>query len=142
MSSKTQYMRDAYAANPEKFRERSRAWRKRNPEKAREISRKGHAKKDRFVTALQSSRRAAGRGDYLPCSATVDEIKVAFTGKCEICGTPELECSKRLLMDHCHGTGVFRGWLCRKCNSALGLFNDSEELVVDALHYLMNGEVR
>lgn len=135
-------MQDAYNADPEKFCKRSRDWRKKNPEKAIAISRKCHKQKDRFVVALQSSRKAARNGGYVSCIATLEEIKGAHAGRCFICGVPEIECSRKLVMDHCHETGEFRGWLCRKCNSALGFFRDNEELLVDALHYLMKGEVR
>ena len=39
-------------------------------------------------------------------------------------------------MDHDHETKQFRGWLCRKCNIALGNFCDSIELLEKAIEYL------
>jgi hypothetical protein len=57
-------------------------------------------------------------------------------GVCAICRQPsELE-SGRLAVDHCHETGAIRGLLCRKCNSGLGLLNDSLEMLVNAINYL------
>jgi hypothetical protein len=41
-----------------------------------------------------------------------------------------------LHFDHCHETGLFRGWLCSKCNSGLGLLGDNEEALERALRYL------
>ncbi len=131
-------IRDNYSADPEKFRKCSREWRRKNPGKALATSRRCQEKKDRFVTALQSSRRAAKNGSYMPCSATLEEIRSAYTGRCEVCGVPDLECSGKFHMDHNHETGEFRGWLCGNCNKGLGFLKDSEELLINALHFLMN----
>ena len=38
--------------------------------------------------------------------------------RCELCG--QLPKERRLHADHCHHTGMFRGWLCYRCNSMLG----------------------
>jgi len=58
---------------------------------------------------------------------------------CAICGNAPEEgraSSKKLSVDHCHTTGAIRGLLCQKCNTALGLFNDSAEIIKKALNYL------
>jgi hypothetical protein len=48
-----------------------------------------------------------------------------------------------LVFDHCHGSQVFRGWLCHVCNKALGAFNDDTELLRKAIQYLeLNGKPR
>ncbi len=55
-------------------------------------------------------------------------------GVCAIC---EGACtSGRLSVDHCHNTGRVRGLLCRTCNTAIGLLDDSPTLVAVALKYL------
>jgi hypothetical protein len=41
---------------------------------------------------------------------------------CECCGQPS---KRRLHLDHDHGTGCFRGWLCIGCNVLLGRMGDS-----------------
>lgn len=58
-------------------------------------------------------------------------------GVCAICGK-ENTCGRRLAIDHCHTTGKIRGLLCSKCNSALGVFNDSREMLSKAIDYLNN----
>jgi hypothetical protein len=39
-------------------------------------------------------------------------------------------------IDHCHVTGSVRGILCRRCNSALGLFEESPATLERAFEYL------
>ena len=41
---------------------------------------------------------------------------------CEVCLSTE-----RIVYDHSHDTGLFRGWLCNACNVALGLVKDDPE---------------
>ena len=40
------------------------------------------------------------------------------------------------VLDHCHETESFRGWLCHKCNRALGGFDDDIEMLLRAKKYL------
>ncbi|MEK9919001.1 MAG: endonuclease domain-containing protein [Pelagibacteraceae bacterium] len=39
-------------------------------------------------------------------------------------------------LDHDHETGKFRGWLCNKCNSGLGFFNDDPDVIGRAAKYM------
>ena len=43
---------------------------------------------------------------------------------------------KPLVLDHCHKTHSFRGWICQACNAALGLLADDPELFGRAIEYL------
>ena len=40
------------------------------------------------------------------------------------------------VLDHCHDTDTFRGWLCHKCNRALGGFDDDIEFLKRAIRYV------
>tara|TARA_R100001510_G_C7523268_1_gene117857 strand:- start:38 stop:481 length:444 start_codon:yes stop_codon:yes gene_type:complete len=40
------------------------------------------------------------------------------------------------VIDHCHITDTFRGWLCHKCNRSLGGFDDDEDMLGRAIDYL------
>ncbi len=77
---------------------------------------------------------------------TVEEYDkmVEDSGGCEICGLTQEESLKidnrRLCVDHCHITGKIRGILCSKCNTALGKFKDSPQILQIAINYL-NKEV-
>jgi hypothetical protein len=57
--------------------------------------------------------------------------KIMLKNHCEICGN-----QSKLCYDHCHESGEFRGTLCNKCNSAIGLFNDSILTLKSAISYL------
>jgi hypothetical protein len=53
------------------------------------------------------------------------------TTACVICGS-----THRLCIDHCHTTETVRGILCTQCNSGLGMFRDSAQLLAKAIKYL------
>ena len=55
--------------------------------------------------------------------------------KCEICGD-----SSRICFDHDHKTGEFRGWICWKCNLALGMVKDNNKLLIKLAKYLQKHE--
>lgn len=50
---------------------------------------------------------------------------------CVICKS-----TKRLHIDHCHNTHKFRGLLCGKCNTGLGMFDENIEKLLKAISYL------
>ena len=57
--------------------------------------------------------------------------------KCAICKCDETEAFKCLLfVDHCHTSGKVRGLLCHHCNTALGKFKDSKEILSSAIDYV------
>lgn len=52
--------------------------------------------------------------------------------KCAICG----DMSEKLCVDHDHKTGKVRGLLCSNCNTSLGKFKDSIQILKNAISYL------
>ena len=54
---------------------------------------------------------------------------------CDLCGEA-FETLEAAHYDHDHETGKFRGWLHRRCNTALGWLGDNEEGLRRALAYL------
>ena len=61
--------------------------------------------------------------------------------KCYLCGSSGFligtnNHSEKLAVDHCHDTGKVRKILCHNCNRALGLLQDSPELMRRAAEYI------
>ena len=54
---------------------------------------------------------------------------------CDICKT---EC--KTVLDHNHNNNKFRGWLCTRCNTGIGLFDDDTKLLQEAINYIKNSE--
>lgn len=108
----------------EKNRIRERAsgvrYRERNPD----VAKNGHLKRNFNITLQQYK----------------DMLESQNNG-CDICGKQETEKTrtgkiKELAVDHCHITGKVRGLLCFRCNSALGKFDDSVDILKKAFLYL------
>jgi len=59
-------------------------------------------------------------------------------GGCAICGVTEPggRFNKHFHVDHDHQTGKIRGLLCYRCNTSIGAFGDSAELLRHAVKYL------
>lgn len=55
---------------------------------------------------------------------------------CEICGEAPSGKRRNLCLDHCHATNLFRGWLCGRCNSAIGLMRDNPVIMERATDYV------
>lgn len=70
--------------------------------------------------------------------AEVEELqRRAATEACELCGRYETKSRwKKLFIDHDHQTKKVRGLLCMECNTGLGKFKDSPELLRKAANYL------
>ena len=79
----------------------------------------------------------------MPEAEYLDKL-VKQNGVCAICKKPEtvtrLGKLKALAVDHNHTTGKNRGLLCQKCNTGMGQFNESPELLISAAQYLRSYE--
>lgn len=64
-----------------------------------------------------------------------DQMLLKQNGLCAICGRVD-ETGKRLAVDHSHETGKIRGLLCTGCNTGLGKFKDSSQLLNKAATYI------
>lgn len=69
--------------------------------------------------------------------AEYEAMRVAQGGVCAICQGPP-QPNRRLSVDHDHQTGRIRGLLCTRCNTGIGLLNDSPTVLQQAVKYLTN----
>lgn len=58
-----------------------------------------------------------------------------MSGLCQLCGNRPAEA-----VDHCHATGLFRGFLCGLCNRGIGMLGDTLDSVRKAVVYLESRE--
>ena len=102
--------------------------------------------KEKPVSQYRLYRRATGdKGSRdskcKKCSKLQQEIadclrKTAppYKGTCACCGKKE----PNPVLDHCHETSIFRGWLCPPCNLGIGTLGDTLNDIENALVYLRN----
>lgn len=76
-------------------------------------------------------------------NAVVEKIRLTAPPKPEICDcckkAPKHLSGRRkvgLVLDHDPSTNTFRGWLCDKCNKAIGMLGDDLDGILNALDYL------
>jgi hypothetical protein len=87
------------------------------------VSKQAHAKRVQLVYGLTAT-------EY-------HELLEYQDGRCYVCH--RRPASKRLAVDHDHGTGAVRGLLCKACNrDILGHLGDSVEALHRAIEYLTN----
>jgi hypothetical protein len=79
----------------------------------------------------------------IPCAyeqgkATRELYKHNIKPSSIVCPICDKEATGRdVVLDHDHETLEFRGWLCNKCNSALGNFYDDPKVLRKAIDYLI-----
>lgn len=116
---------------------RGKRWRDKNIEHVREMGVKNSRifrtrypddgkQRQRIKTLIKLSDRERVAGRKRPSA-------------CEVCGGNDL----KVVFDHCHKHGHFRGWICGHCNMALGLVKDNSSLLRKLAKYLdrSNGKV-
>lgn len=91
--------------------------------------------------------RATKLGAYGLTPEDYERMLVEQNGLCAICNRPETAAStkprrtgertvRRLAIDHDHATNRVRGLLCSRCNLAIGMIEDSPDILRAALAYL------
>lgn len=114
-----------YQDNKEHCLNRCNEWRKKNMAKVKE----GHAA---WKKANADKVRAYGRKKSRVKMGIIGATGESKSGDCEICGTHQAN----LVLDHDHGTGLVRGWLCNNCNTGIGMLKDDPYIIRNALAYL------
>jgi hypothetical protein len=124
------------AANPGHRRAYRKAYQEANRESLNAAQR---VKSKVHYQANKRAYRARNRGqrikNYGLTPATLAAILEYQEHQCPICERYLVEQNVPSI-DHCHVTGSVRGVLCRRCNAALGMLEDSAANVERALDYL------
>lgn len=143
--------REWHAANGKSRAAEQREYRKRNPEKVREYDKCAHEKrkdgKRKVYNAAtwlkfketrtqaqmdhinaQKRRSAAKKLGYAECT---EYPPTPSDNRCAICSR-----TGKLVLDHDHATGAFRGYICRDCNMGLGKLGDNLDSLMRAIAYL------
>jgi hypothetical protein len=106
-----------------------RAWREANPgrQKASRIKWK-KLNPDKVRSLKLREKYGIGLDEY-------NKLLAIQNGVCKICGKSD-SAGKNLAVDHDHVTKKVRGLLCSQCNTGLGMFQDSIEVLQKAQDYL------
>jgi protein-arginine kinase activator protein McsA len=87
-----------------------------------------------------STKEAGRKNTCKECSYKLNKLRQKLKqenpepspGSCPICNNH----TEAWILDHCHFTDSFRGYVCNSCNLGLGRFNDDVELLQKAINYL------
>lgn len=64
------------------------------------------------------------------------DIEKLIGAKPSICNICLKTVNRRMVVDHDHNTNEIRGWLCDKCNIALGYLSDDENTITRLAEYM------
>lgn len=128
----------------------ARKWRAEHPEVAKAIKQRYRVRNAEEIHPREAEQARVRRardpeGERRRQVAFLDRRRakqVEIAGRprpdvCEICGEFHL----RIVFDHCHNHGHFRGWICDRCNKVLGIVKDSGVLLGKLARYLEDGKI-
>lgn len=116
--------------------EKTQRWRAANPDRAKAATAASNAKRSQDPEHRQRKRDNELRRVYGLTRAELDAMLEAQNHLCAICGNGHVGVGTRLHVDHCHASGKVRALLCGKCNTLIGLADDSPERLELAAAYL------
>ena len=127
-----EYMRQWRAANPGKYREYNRKYREANLERYKGL-----------ISAWSKANPEKKRGYHLKATYGLtleerDAMIAAQGGRCGICVSddPGTKRGWQIDADHSSIPAKPRGILCKNCNTSLGNFKHSPELLARAIEWL------
>ena len=134
--------RARYAANPERYRTKAREWYRANPDKVQSDPVYAKAWREANLERIRELDRERSRDPRRKAQVNLGRANLnarrlglpdaaARVGPCELCGRVESRS-----WDHDHKSGLFRGWLCSRCNLVLGRVEDDGELLAAMSEYV------
>lgn len=136
--------------NREKHCESSKRWKKNNRERVNQWNREDREKDPgKYKEWARIGRERLGELRTIKEVTRIRGITLdqyyslvgSQNNKCGICGESETRKNRmgnvaRLAIDHCHKTQKVRALLCHGCNTGIGKFKESIELMGKAIEYL------
>ena len=116
-----------YREDPE-YREKCLAWQRAHKPRTTQRPTKYYTPPPEYFEAQKARKRASARR----LMGHADPHGERRVGPCESCG----DHAEPLCLDHDHSTGAQRGWLCRKCNLALGYLKDDPLRILNLHSYI------
>ena len=113
-----EYSRMYIKKNKEKHRERNKKWRRNNPEYDYNYGVEYRKKNAEIIKTKK--RDYVLKKTYGLSTEKYNEIFERQNGKCAICNKHQKELSRPLNVDHCHSTNKIRDLLCDRCNLTVG----------------------
>ena len=120
--------------NREVLRQRQREYRKNNKE---EINRRQNEYyKRNKETINRKAKWVALYSKYKITKADYEKLYLKQNGRCAVCKKE----FPSLSVDHNHETGIVRGLVCTKCNTALGLVYENTDILLSMIKYIKNNK--
>ena len=111
-------------------------WKKENSDKQLGYSRKWKKKNQKKCYCYNTVLARNFNLTVEEFAKLYDSLYMKQQGCCVICGRHQSELNEKLGVDHNHSTGQIRGLLCNKCNTGIGMLQDSAEVCSAAAEYL------
>jgi|SRR5713101_6660310 len=115
----------------------NRRYRAANREKVNERRRRRYATDPEYRKKHLARRRKVRRRDGLMTyGMTVADYNTLLAMQNAVCAICKKKSDRTLGVDHCHKCGKIRGLLCLKCNTGLGCYDDSGDLMSAATAFV------
>jgi hypothetical protein len=104
------------------------------------------SRRRRYEKSRVQQRVAQRKSKYGLTDEMFKELFSSQKGLCACCSVPLDEsfsvhhARNKLVVDHCHETGIVRGLVCTMCNKGIGLLGDNAEGLYKAYTYLQTFE--
>lgn len=121
------------AANADKRQASQKAWNRANADYIRRRDALKYIENREALLAATRNRMLIRK--YGMSALEVDALLQKQGGVCAICGTSKWG-KKGAHVDHDHKTGAVRGMLCVRCNNGLAHFGDNIKVILSAIDYL------
>jgi len=132
-----------YLKNKERLLLKQDLWRVNNKDKRNKYLEENKDKITEVRRKWAVKRASTKRTQHLFRTYGIEEIELSDkmnkqSGCCEICGNTLIDRSgsNNFCVDHNHTTGEVRGLLCKKCNTALGMLEESIESANMLIKYI------